>query len=134
MKANVINFKGKVREEVKRGGLTKKLEELGLIFFPMDGGNFALDEEKVVEWLDKRTLSGEKMKVEEEEKIDQLIFLTFLVNVIDLNLENYDYVNLFIERLSDKKFKKHFEKQLPEIVYKLIEINLNNLVKELSRK
>lgn len=113
------------QEQAKIKEIVEKLERLGLIIFSgknRESVGIAVD--AVEEWLDKRTLQGEKMKKKEREYIDGLLFQRFLFGINDPDSHNYPYLGLVFDRFCDEKFVEYFEEQIVKEIYNLMNIKM----------
>lgn len=113
------------QEQAKIKEIVEKLERLGLIIFSgknRESVRIAVD--AVEEWLDKRTLQGEKMKKKEREYIDGLLFQRFLFGINDPDSHNYPYLGLVFDRFCDEKFVEYFEEQIVKEIYNLMNIKM----------
>ncbi len=120
------------QEQSKIKEIVEKLERLGLIIFSgknRESVGIAVD--AVEEWLDKRTLQGEKMKKKEREYINSLIFRMFLTEISNPESENYAFISLFFNRVREEKFKNYFEEQIKKELYNFIDMKMMKNLKKL---
>jgi hypothetical protein len=78
LKKTIITIKAPDKKQKSTEEIKEKIEKLGLIVFEETRQKFEMNNQAVEEWLDKRTLQGEKMKKKEREYIDGLLFQRFL--------------------------------------------------------
>ena len=90
-----------------------------------------MNNQAVEEWLDKRTLQGEKMKKKEREYINSLIFRMFLTEISNPESENYAFISLFSNRVREEKFKNYFEEQIKKELYNFIDMKMMKNLKKL---
>ncbi len=124
LKKTIITIKAPDKKQKSTEEIKEKIEKLGLIVFEETRQKFEMNNQAVEEWLDKRTLQGEKMKKKEREYIDGLLFQRFLFGINDPDSHNYPYLGLFFDRFCDEKFVEYFEEQIMKEIYNLMNIKM----------
>lgn len=110
------------KQKVSRGmNKVYELEDLGIVMSEpqkLDGEMqmcIAPNFEKIAEWLDKRTVDGQKLTKKQGETINQFIYLIFVAET-----KNGSQISdVFAKRMNDPQFIKWKDKQARKYHWKL---------------
>ena len=127
---NIVDF-NKYLQSADVDNQIKRLKNLKLI--KITNGVVYTNETLLGEWLDKRTINGEKITEEQAFDINNVFFLMFLVEINEPRIDNIDFLEIFLKRFGNAEFERFFEKQIAKSIYSYVNFKIQDTIEKYKK-